>query len=89
MDIQGKKAIVFGGTSGIGEAAVQLLVDGGAQVVVVSRSAGDATNLPQGATGKSCDVRDRDAMQALFKENAPFDILISAATAGIAPSGHL
>jgi len=82
MEIQGKKAIVFGGTSGIGQATVKMLVDGGAQVVVVSRSAGDATNLPQGATGKSCDVRDRDAMQTLFKDCAPFDILISAATGG-------
>ncbi len=82
MDIQGKKAIVFGGTSGIGQATVQMLVDGGAQVVVVSRSAGSATDLPQGTTGKSCDVRDRDALQKLFKECAPFDILISAATGG-------
>ena len=37
MDIKGKKAIVFGGTSGIGLATCQELQARGADVVAVSR----------------------------------------------------
>ena len=29
-----------------------------------------------------CDVRDEDALNALFQAEAPFDVLISAATGG-------
>ena len=38
MNINGKKAIVFGGTSGIGLSATQMLSDKGANVVAVSRN---------------------------------------------------
>ncbi len=82
MEIAGKKALVFGGTSGIGLAAVQQLVDLGASVVALGRDAGKASALPAAVEFKQCDVRDRDAMQSLFAEQAPFDILISAATGG-------
>ncbi|MEZ5738082.1 MAG: SDR family NAD(P)-dependent oxidoreductase [Burkholderiaceae bacterium] len=33
-------------------------------------------------TFQACDVRDRAALEALFKSVAPFDILVSAATGG-------
>lgn len=83
MDVAGKKAIVFGGTSGIGLAAAKQLASLGATVIAVSRSpekAGD--DLPDSMSLKSCDVRDRDALSKLLKEIAPFDILVSAATGG-------
>lgn len=83
MDVAGKKAIVFGGTSGIGLAAAKQLASLGATVVAVSRNpekAGD--NLPAGMSLRKCDVRDRDALSHLFQECAPFDILVSAATGG-------
>jgi NAD(P)-dependent dehydrogenase (short-subunit alcohol dehydrogenase family) len=82
MNVSGKKAVVFGGTSGIGLAAVKRLAAGGAKVVAVSRNPDKAGDLPAGVTLKSCDVRDEAAMQALFTECAPFDILVSAATGG-------
>ena len=82
MDVSGKKAIVFGGTSGIGLATVKRLAEQGAQVIAISRNPDKAGDVPSGVTLKKCDVRDRDAMQALFSECAPFDILISAATGG-------
>ncbi|MEZ5742088.1 MAG: SDR family oxidoreductase, partial [Burkholderiaceae bacterium] len=37
---------------------------------------------PAGVTFQACDVRDRAALEALFKSVAPFDILVSAATGG-------
>ena len=82
MSISGKKAIVFGGTSGIGLATTKMLAEAGATVVAISRDPTKAGPLPAGVTVEACDVRDGDAMQALLKTLAPFDILVSAATGG-------
>ncbi|MDA0664797.1 MAG: SDR family oxidoreductase [Proteobacteria bacterium] len=79
MDISGKKAIVFGGTSGIGLATTKRLAALGASVIAVSRNPDKAGDVPAGVTLKQCDVLDRDA---LFADCAPFDILVSAATGG-------
>lgn len=88
MDVAGKKAIVFGGTSGIGLAAAKQLAGLGATVVAVSRSpekAGD--DLPSNMSLQKCDVRDRAALSQLFEEVTPFDILVSAATGGVRSFG--
>ncbi|MBV1914426.1 MAG: SDR family oxidoreductase [Pseudomonadales bacterium] len=82
MDIAGKKAIVFGGTSGIGLATARQLAALGAEVVAVSREPEKAVDLPAGVSLKKCDVRDVDALSQLFKDCAPFDILVSTATGG-------
>ena len=82
MDVNGKKAIVFGGTSGIGLATARRLADAGATVVAISRDPSKAGDPGPGITLERCDVRDREALQALFAKLTPFDILISAATAG-------
>ncbi len=86
MDVAGKKALVFGGTSGIGLATSEKLRDLGANVVAVSRDPSKA-GQPEGITLAGCDVRDRDALTALFEAHAPFDILISAATGGTRAAG--
>ncbi|QIE55809.1 SDR family oxidoreductase [Pikeienuella piscinae] len=82
MDVSGKTALVFGGTSGIGLAAAKRLAAGGAKVVAISRNPDRAGEVPAGVTLAQCDVRDPEALRALFAEYAPFDILISAATGG-------
>ena len=82
MNVEGKKAIIFGGTSGIGLAAARQLAALGADVTAISRDPSKAGDVPAGITLKACDVLDRDALQKLFEECAPFDILISAATGG-------
>ena len=82
MDISGKKAVIFGGTSGIGLAAAKQLAAAGCNVIAVSRNPDKAGEVPAGITLMQCDVLDREAMAALFRECAPFDILISAATGG-------
>jgi len=82
MDVAGKKAIIFGGTSGIGLAAAKQLVALGADVIAISRNPDRAGDVPGGITLKKCDVLDRAALSALFEECAPFDILVSAATGG-------
>lgn len=88
MDVTGKKAIVFGGTSGIGLAAAKQLASLGATVIAVSRQPEKAGNdLPAGISLKKCDVRDSEAISELFQECAPFDILVSAATGGVRSIG--
>ncbi|MGH1488652.1 MAG: SDR family NAD(P)-dependent oxidoreductase [Acidimicrobiales bacterium] len=82
MEISGKKAVVFGGTSGIGLATVQQLAAQGAEVVAVSRNPDKAGELPAGVTTQACDVLDRQGMDALLRSCAPYDILVSAATGG-------
>ena len=52
MDIKGKKAIVFGGTSGIGLSATQMLSDKGAQVIALSRNPEKIENLPKNVITK-------------------------------------
>jgi len=87
MDVAGKKALVFGGTSGIGLAAVEQLAALGASVVAMGRSPDKADNLPAGVEFRQCDVRDRDALTALFEDCAPYDILVTAATGGARAAG--
>jgi len=82
MEISGKKAIVFGGTSGIGLATSQQLAALGATVVAISRDPSKATELPAGVSTQACDVRDGEAVATLLSKLAPFDILVSAATGG-------
>lgn len=86
MDVNGKKALVFGGTSGIGLATVKKLMAKGCEVVAISRDPSKATDVP-GATLEGCDVRDETALTALFEKHAPFDVLISAATGGARAAG--
>ena len=82
MEIAGKKAVIFGGTSGIGFAASKQLADLGAKVVAVSRNPERVGDVPSGIALKQCDAIDREAVAQLLKECAPIDILISAATGG-------
>ena len=86
MDVKGKKALVFGGTSGIGLATVMQLQAAGAAVVAISRDPSKAGDI-SGVTLRGCDVRDADALTALFQAEGPFDILISAATGGSRAAG--
>ena len=82
MNVSGKKAVVFGGTSGIGLGTVEKLAAAGASVVAVGRSEGKASALPEGGSFEACDVRDGNAVAVLLSKHAPYDILVSAATGG-------
>jgi NAD(P)-dependent dehydrogenase (short-subunit alcohol dehydrogenase family) len=82
MDLKGKRAVVLGGTSGIGLATVRQLAAAGAQVIGGSRSAEHVASaqaaLP-GATFQQVDVLDRDGLQAFFSAHRGFDVLVNAA----------
>ena len=82
MDINGKKAIVFGGTSGIGLSATQMLSDRGAHVVALSRNPEKLQNVPKNVKTKKMNVLDRDALEQFFEEIGEYDILVNSATGG-------
>jgi NAD(P)-dependent dehydrogenase (short-subunit alcohol dehydrogenase family) len=85
MDLKGKRAVVLGGTSGIGLATVKRLLAAGAEVTAGGRSEqniASAAEAAPGATFRAVDVLDRDALEALFSDCASFDMLVNAATGG-------
>ena len=86
MNIDGRSALVFGGTSGIGLAAVIRLADGGAEVTALGRNPDNIASAnrqaPESVRFEQVDVLDRSALTDTFAAHAPFDILINAATGG-------
>ena len=82
MDINGKKAVVFGGTSGIGLSATQMLSDKGAHVIALSRNPEKLENVPKNVVTKKMNVLDRDALEQFFQEVGEYDILVNSATGG-------
>ena len=82
---ENKKAIVLGGTSGIGLAATEMLRDGGAEVIAGSRRECDI----DGVECVQVDVLDREALRSLFEKHHGFDYLVNAATGGPRAIGPL
>ena len=84
LDLSGKRALVCGGTSGIGKAAVQALQGCGAKVVVLSRSATGENTI-------SCNLEDLNSLTKLLETeiqtNGDFEILVN--NSGGPPSGPL
>ena len=83
MNVKGKTALVFGGSSGIGLTTAGRLAAAGAKVSVVSRNPDRARDaLPEGVELIAGDTRDGAAVAAICKQMAPIDILINSATGG-------
>lgn len=84
INLDGKRALVCGGTSGIGKAAAISLSECGAEVVILSRSASGENTL-------TCDLEDLDSLTiSVTKEiekKGNFEILIN--NSGGPPSGPL
>ncbi|WP_405847586.1 SDR family NAD(P)-dependent oxidoreductase [Streptomyces sp. NBC_01518] len=66
MEIKGKKAVVFGGASGMGRACAELLAARGAEVVVLDRpaSAGAEVAAALGGRFQPVDVTDFEATES-------------------------
>ena len=88
MEIENKKALVFGGTSGIGLATCEQLIEKGADVIAISRDPSKASTVKHNKLSfESCDVRIEEDVKKIFEKHSPFDILISAATGGSRAAG--
>ncbi|WP_296420740.1 SDR family NAD(P)-dependent oxidoreductase [Pseudooctadecabacter sp.] len=86
FSLTGKRALVTGATSGIGEACAVALAEAGAHVTLVARTA-DAVQKQveafqvQGwaATALPLDISDIAATEAAVADHGPFDILVNSA----------
>src|SRR5882757_2813197 len=82
-EFAGRRALVTGGSRGIGAAVAQRLLDGGAEVVTVSRSRTD--NTPKGSTFLSADIRTVDGVNTVVAQAlnvlGGLDILVNNAGA--------
>jgi NAD(P)-dependent dehydrogenase (short-subunit alcohol dehydrogenase family) len=80
MTLTNQRAVVFGGTSGIGLATAKALVDAGADVVIASRQSEKVANalkvLEHNATGEAVDATSAEQVRAFFQRVGPFDHLI-------------
>ena len=84
INLRGKRALVCGGTSGIGKATAVSLEENGAEVIIMSRSASGPNSI-------SCNLEDLESLKKLVSKeietNGPFHILIN--NSGGPPSGPL
>ncbi|MBB6735896.1 SDR family oxidoreductase [Cohnella zeiphila] len=83
MSLLNHRAVIVGGTSGIGLAVAKSFLDLGARVIVASRSQDkvDAAimELGQEAQGHALDFRDEAGTKRLFENVGPFDHLVVTA----------
>lgn len=84
--LDGKRALVTGGSRGIGLGGAVALAEAGAEVVITARSADEVTKTATQmkdaglhATGIVLDVTDLDAVNQFIDEQEPFDILFNNA----------
>jgi 3-oxoacyl-[acyl-carrier protein] reductase len=92
--VQGKTALITGGSKGIGYGVAETLIAAGMNVVITARHEDQvkdaATRLSENGSGQAlglvCDVRDLEAQQAVVKETLDtfggVDVLIANAGVG-------
>ena len=90
--LDGKRALVTGASSGIGLGAAMALAEAGAKVTMVARRAEPLEEAAVAireagfdAKGIAADVADVEAMRELVSDRGPFDVLVN--NAGLARHG--
>jgi 2-keto-3-deoxy-L-fuconate dehydrogenase len=85
--LDGRRAVVTGGASGIGEATCRVLAAAGASVAIfdidIPRAKSLADQLPGDASVVNCDITNAGAVSAAFASLAGLDILVNNAGIGL------
>ena len=84
--LDGRRALVTGGTRGIGLGAAVALAEAGAHVTIAARTAGDIEAVVNdmaaaglAAEGVALDITDSAAVRTFVDDVEPFDILVNSA----------
>lgn len=84
--LDGRKALITGAASGIGEATARVLAAAGASVFIVdidrTRAERLSLELP-GSTGLACDITEEAAVERMFAGIPALDILVNNAGIGL------
>jgi NAD(P)-dependent dehydrogenase (short-subunit alcohol dehydrogenase family) len=83
LNLKGKRALVTGGSKGIGRACAEVLAAEGAEVLIASRNPAAGGKL----VSKAIDLSQRGAPEALAEWAGELDILVN--NAGAIPGGDL
>ncbi|MAT88251.1 MAG: 3-oxoacyl-ACP reductase [Aestuariivita sp.] len=90
--LDGKSALVIGGSRGIGLGCAMALAEAGADVLIAARSSDRVEDVAKQicgagykARGITLDVTNQVCVRQVFKANGPFDVLVNSA--GIARHG--
>jgi NAD(P)-dependent dehydrogenase (short-subunit alcohol dehydrogenase family) len=95
LGLSGKRALVTGGSKGIGRASAELLAEEGCDVVIVARGEEALRQAAEAIRGKrqvrveaiAADLSRRDEVLRVARECGPVDILVN--NAGAIPPGTL
>ncbi|MCG6904725.1 MAG: SDR family oxidoreductase [Rhodobacter sp.] len=84
--LDGRRALVTGGSRGIGLGCAVALAEAGAKVVLAARgqdelasAVAEMRNAGMQAEGHALDVTDLDAMRRFFADHGPFDVVVNSA----------
>ena len=86
FNLEGKSALVTGGSRGIGIGCSMALAEAGARVLLVARNKDQVSNASDSmqkaglsAEGLALDVTSRECVSELFLKNGPFDVVVNSA----------